>query len=342
MNHQITGDEIRVKNFYRLKENSLDMVLIGASTTFTNYSAPLAWHEFGVTSYSLGTNSAPMGIAKSMLIEVKKTQKPKVIVIDINGILYDDENESKEGSLRFWIDNMKWSKNKIDTINYLIPSKEQINYYIPLLKYHSNWVKLPSCLYFTYRNFKDGMVPENLSVNGMTGNAYIEPRTNIKDINTHQEIGQMYQKSGQHLINLLEYCKENKIENVVFTNMCRYYSKDMIQQRKVINAAKKVIIEYGFTCYDYDEYINEIGIDPLKDFYNENHLNIYGQEKFTKYFINDLMKKYELKNDHDEDVIETWNNEYKSYKKLYGWADKEIKNGKNTRYYFRNIPEIIE
>ena len=87
----------RVKNFYKLEKNSLDMVMIGASTAFTDYSAPLAFQEFGYTSYSLGTNAAPMGIAKSMLIEVLKTQNPKVILIDINGILYNDDFETREG-----------------------------------------------------------------------------------------------------------------------------------------------------------------------------------------------------------------------------------------------------
>lgn len=50
-----SSDAVRVKNFYKLENNSLDMVMIGASTTFTNYSAPLAFKEFGYTSYSLGT-----------------------------------------------------------------------------------------------------------------------------------------------------------------------------------------------------------------------------------------------------------------------------------------------
>ena len=129
-----SSDAVRVKNFYKLENNSLDMVMIGASTTFTNYSAPLAFKEFGYTSYSLGTNGAPMGLAKSMLIEVLKTQNPKVIIIDINGILYDDKFESKEGSLRAWIDNMPYSQNKIKTIQELVPEDDRLSYYVPFLK----------------------------------------------------------------------------------------------------------------------------------------------------------------------------------------------------------------
>ena len=88
-----------------------------------------------------------MGIAKSMLIEVLKTQNPKVILIDINGILYNDDFETREGPLRSWIDNMPYSENKVQTIQELVPEDERLSYYIPFLSAFCAFVWIYSLIF---------------------------------------------------------------------------------------------------------------------------------------------------------------------------------------------------
>lgn len=337
-----SSDAVRVKNFYKLENNSLDMVMIGASTTFTNYSAPLAFKEFGYTSYSLGTNGAPMGLAKSMLIEVLKTQNPKVIIIDINGILYDDKFESKEGSLRAWIDNMPYSQNKIKTIQELVPEDDRLSYYVPFLKYHSNWAK-----------FKDNVnasIDElthhddiHLSSMGIQGTAQITPQKSLIPIKTHTQERPMYRLSGQHLKELLDYCQNHGLKNILFTNMPRYYSKKMIPERERNNAAKALIHQYGYEYIDMDDYVDEIGLNPQTDFYNQNHLNIYGQKKLTMYLGKRLNEKYHLSDtQHDEKIIQRYQQEVTAYEKIYKWVDEQIRLGKKRRYNYKEVKEIIE
>lgn len=331
-----TPDEIRVKNFYEFKKNSLDLVVIGASTAYTNYSAPLAWKEYGITSYSLGTNMAPMGLAKSMLKEVRKYQNPKLIVIDINGILYNDVYETKEGSMRLWIDNMRMSQNKIDTINELVPNNEKINYYISFLKYHSDWRKISKRLDYTKRELETKINPKNLTVMGMEGRAFKYPQKNLIDMKNYKGTAPLYKKSGARLRDLLSYLKDNNINNVVFTNMPRFYKKNMIYQKRVLNTAKKTIQEYGFKVYDFDEHVKEIGLNPEEDFYNPNHLNVYGQRKLTKYMIQLLSQNTNFTSKHDTDSIKFWNQEYKSYEKLYKRLDKCMRfdNKRKQKYQY--------
>lgn len=336
------SDAVRVKNFYKLEENSLDMVFIGASTAFTDYSAPLAFKEFGFTSYSLATNAAPMGIAKSMLIEALKTQNPKIILIDINGILYDNEAESKEGALRLWVDNMPFSKNKIDTIQELVPEDERMAYYFPFLKYHSNWKDLPKCV----KNSVDELLHwdnTHLSAMGMQGTIKVEPQSDTINIKEYTKRSPMHQLSGQRLEELLKYCKKNEIKNILFTNMPRYYSKKMLPERERNNTAKDLIREYGYECLDLDDYVKEIGLDPKTDFYNQNHLNIYGQKKLTKYLGNLLNNKYHLSDtNHDENVIQRYHKEVEGYEKIYKWVDNQIKQKKTGRYNYDVVKKILE
>lgn len=336
------SDAIRVKNFYRLEKNSLDMLFIGASTAFTDYSAPLAWKEFGYTSYSFATNMAPMGIAKSMLIEARKSQNPKVFVIDINGILYDDTLEDREGAKRLWIDNMPLSKNKIDTIKELVSKDERLAYYIPLLKYHSNWTDFFECLDVSIEECTNTDYV-NLSSLGIQGSTKVEPQRNYVNIKEYTQTLPMHHLSGQHLKELLEYCKSENLQNVIFTNMPRYYSTEMLPERGRNNAAKELIKEYGYECLDMDDYVDEIGLDPEIDFYNQNHLNVYGQKKLTIFLGNLLNERFQLSNNrHDKNICERFNQEYDSYTKIYNWVDTQIKNGKQLSYNFDVIKDVLE
>lgn len=178
-------DGIRVKNFYLQKQNSLDVVLIGASTSYTDFAAPVAWKEYGYTSFSLGTPSAPMGLAKSMLQEVRENQKPKVIAIDINGILYNDKEESRDSFLRVWLDNMPYNINRLNAINELVPESDRMSYYIPLIKYHTNIARLDQCINETKREIKAKLDPRYLSVTSMAARAEIEPQKDIIDIDDY-------------------------------------------------------------------------------------------------------------------------------------------------------------
>ncbi|MEG0365384.1 MAG: hypothetical protein RR585_01015 [Coprobacillus sp.] len=336
------SDVIRVKNFYKLEENSQDMIIIGASTAYTNYSAPLAWKEFGYTSYSLATDMAPMGLAKSMLIEARKTQNPKVFVIDINGVLYNDEQESREGSLRLWLDSIPRSENKTNTINELVPEEDRLAYHIPFIKYHSNWPRFYECVLESIDEINN-TDKVNLSTLGIRGNTRREPRHDYVNIKEYNELEPMHKLSGQHLEELLQYCQKENLKNVIFTNMPRHYSKKMLDERGRNNSAKELIKKYGYECIDMDEYVDEIGIDPKVDYYNPNHLNIYGQKKLTKYLGNLLNEKYNLsEGKRDQSLIDRYNHEFASYEKVYNWVDERSKKGEYMGYGYDTVKGIIE
>ena len=112
LNRQASSNELRVRNFYREQANSLDVVLVGSSLFYNGYSAPLAWKEGGYTSYVLATSGVPMGVLKSMVKEVRRTQDPKAILIDLNSVIYDEKMETREGMIRYWIDNIPDSKKR--------------------------------------------------------------------------------------------------------------------------------------------------------------------------------------------------------------------------------------
>ena len=73
-----------IRSFYLEPKNSLDVMILGASETFTDYCAPLAWQHAGFTSYPLAVSAAQGTMYPSMLREAAKKNK-NVGIIDWHG-----------------------------------------------------------------------------------------------------------------------------------------------------------------------------------------------------------------------------------------------------------------
>ena len=135
-------DKRHVHGFFLEPEDSLDVVLIGASQLYTGYSAPLAWQQYGYTSYPLTVSNIPARLYGSLLTEAVNRQHPKLIVVDIDGFINDENPETLEANLRKWIDNIPWSRNRLETIRTCVPRELQTSFYFNIAKYHTNWYQV--------------------------------------------------------------------------------------------------------------------------------------------------------------------------------------------------------
>ena len=108
-----------IRSFYLEPKNSLDVMILGASETFTDYCAPLAWQHAGFTSYPLAVSAAQGTLYASMLRESAKRQNPSVYVVEVNGFLYteDERKELGKAATREWLDTLPLSRNKVQAIN---------------------------------------------------------------------------------------------------------------------------------------------------------------------------------------------------------------------------------
>ena len=114
----IDHNKLRMDGFYLEDENSLDVVFTGASELYTGWSPGLAYEKFGFTSYPYSTASITAGAALTQIKEIERTQKPKLIMIEINPFIYpDDRNEKNEGSIRNFIDPVPLNQNKINDLD---------------------------------------------------------------------------------------------------------------------------------------------------------------------------------------------------------------------------------
>ncbi|MEG0361624.1 MAG: hypothetical protein RR602_08315 [Longicatena sp.] len=337
LNRTLAPEDVRIRNFFMEDKNSLDVVVIGSSAVYTSYSAPLAWHEFGVTSYALASAGAPMGIAKSMIIESENRQKPKAIVVDLNGIMYNDFFENKEGSLRLWIDNMPYSKNKMDTIREVVPKKDQDTYKFPILKYHDNWKEIEQALPMALQEIETRIRKDNLAISGYAGVSSFAKRENIIENIDFSQTTKLHKDSGKHLQELLAYLQKKDTKNVVFMIPPRYYDEKMLDDRKILNTASQMVQKAGFQVYDLDQELHTMKLDPHYDYYNQDHVNIHGQRKVTKYLMERLQKDFQIQGNHSDHVKKKWDKEYQTYEKVYEFIDQKIKSDYHKYWTYKDL-----
>ena len=300
-------DSVRIKGFYLEPKDSLNMVTIGASETYTAIAPGLLWKEFGFTSYNYSVAGSPISIVKSQVKEILANQDPKVIVIEINGTLQDDEYQINEKRLRKYIDNIPWSVNKINTIKEIVPEDQQTEYFIPFLKYHSNWQSLDLCIANFYLQSRMMLEGSSRLKGFQTISGAEETKSKVIDVKGDTSVLPLSEKAEYHLRDLLQYLKDEGIDNVLFMRTPHRITKKSYPFYQRANEAEKIIKEYGFPYVNFETQKDEIGLSMMDDFYNNHHLNLYGQKKFTNYSGNYMVEHYDLKDSvHLEKVIKEW------------------------------------
>lgn len=321
--HTSISAESHIRNYYREPENSIDVLMIGASEMYADYSAPLAYDRQKYTSYQICFEGAPGSLYKSMLTEGLKTQSPRLVVVEVNGFFYNDDFMTKESNLRLWLDSIPMSQNWYDTINEFVPESERINYYFNLLKYHSNWKKtgtLLKRLKCKYRIEKEGIsLMKSFSTFTMMG------KGNYKKIPPKK-----LSKSGEkYLDNLLEYCKGRGLEQVLFIRAPHYSDIDKNTEKKIIGKVNK----YGYKYVNFDYNIKDIGLNFKTDFYNGEHTNVFGMEKFTEYFSKYIVDNFDVKTDHNAAVKTQWEKCADYTKDAFVILKERTLENEKTKYY---------
>ncbi|MBO4815849.1 MAG: hypothetical protein J5507_02735 [Clostridia bacterium] len=309
-----------IAGLYGEKENSIDVVYIGGSACFVYYEPLKAWEDYGIVVYDYGANTIMPEIYKNMIIEVLKTQKPKLIILDSRAFQYrEDENIShnhpSEVAYRNTLTGMKFSLNKINFIKNNIKKyieDDKLSYYFDLIKYHKtisynkqNLEMMQGKYKMPYRGFH--FVKKHLSLKKQ--NFKTDERENLPE-----ETNKIFDE-------LLEYIKQT---NTDYLFVVSPYIEE-IEHKKIFNTIEEKVNEYGYKFLDANEYTDAMSLDYNTDFYNNGHINIFGADKYTDFLSKYIIENYEIPNRKEDKEYEYMN------ENLEEWH-KEVENTKNAIY----------
>lgn len=279
--------------FYQLEKESLDVIHIGSSHVYHSIN-PIAMYETsGIASYNLAAGSQSIWYSYYYIKEALKTQKPKVIVLDVYTLQVEDDSQFVDSAQL----NLLAGKMSVDKLEALEISDvdDKINLFLGFPKNHIRYRELD------VEEYNDKIC---LSLMGYAYSGEIKVWNNKEELNNVlgiKEQRQITDKSELYLRKIIELCQDKNIDIVLVNSP---WPGIRVDSAKKYNYIAEIAKEYEIDFLNGCLLIDEIGIDYEKDIMDEaGHLNYYGSLKWTNYLTEYLVDNFDLPDHRDEDIV---------------------------------------
>ena len=296
-----------IKEYYD-EEMNHEVIFVGDCEVYANISPMELYKNYGITSYVRGTSQQLIWQSYEIIKETLNYEKPKVIVLNVNSMRYS--KPVSEEYNRLTLDNMKWSKNKVDAIKSSMIDKESfITYVFPILRYHNRITSL------TKEDFKYLFKEKDISHNGFIINKNVKPYTSLPTMKKLANY-KFDDIDYEYLDKIVSLAKENDIKLVLMKAPSLYPYWYQEYEDQIIEYAKNNDLDY----YNFKLFVDDIGIDYETDTYDGGlHLNLDGATKLSKYFGQILIDNYELTDYRsDKNVNDIYSQKIMLYNKSIG------------------------
>lgn len=267
------------KNIYSLKENSIDMFIIGSSHSNNGFIPKVFDDILGLNSYNMGKTGARIEQVEFLLKEYLKKQSPKIVLIE--GFSFTPIAKEHFKVLANWaFDAFDFSLNKIQAIISTTKSN-RINHIFPLFEYHERWKILEKNDLQINRKYND------INKGWGTSNKKLEKlddwfNKNFSKENVIREINESEKKA---LNNIIKICKERNIKLYIVTLPYKYQLE--MNAHEMVKVNNYLIQNYGSNIKILDlnrEYIKNN--TNSFEFIDEGHLNQEGAYKYSRIVAN--------------------------------------------------------
>ncbi|MGN0701573.1 MAG: hypothetical protein ACI4KL_00105 [Lentihominibacter sp.] len=306
------------KAFYAEEENTVDVAYFGTSASNRYFINPKAFHDEGISSFTLATMGMPLFYVPNLIDEVNKTQDPELYIIELRWV--DKERDQiTDAHIRRVTDNMKMSENRIDAIDksfdYMDGSTgmlgdityNKIEYVLPIIKYHGRLAQ---------ENMTPGDFKLTSSKNQTKG--YVLSPSTTKQVNQFMsrlsdEREPLSEMAETALNEVLDYCDSLPEDKEVLFVLSPYSVKK--PQMPKFNTAMDMVKKRGYTVINFNtpEMYEELDIDWDHDFYNSKHVNYIGAEKYTGWLSEYIKENYDLEDHRGDSRYESWEIAYETY-----------------------------
>lgn len=285
--------------FYEEDDNTHNVVSIASSAMYRYWVPTLAYSEYGFTSFTIGSTRLPFGTVPYIIEEIMKTQTPDVIVVEVRSLLnqriYEVEgHEDGQADMQSWLldiiaSGMNYSSTRFNMIHDSYVDTEgdcELYWHIPILKHHSLEYSLPlderiDRIFASKDPYKSTYLHSGVEIlNGQSAEKELLGEYCLTDADK-AAIDKAVEKAAEYDFELLFIATPYHLDK---------------NDASMLKSFQDYAEEKNYPYVDFNDYVDEIGLDNETDFYNDIHTNIVGAEKFTRYFSQYLVDNYELDN----------------------------------------------
>ncbi len=286
-----------------------DVILIGDCEVYEGFVPATLFEEYGITSFVRGSSQQTVWQSYHILEETLERETPKAVVFNVLALHYGETPQ--ESISRMSLEDMEWSKHKIDAIRASMTEEESLlSYFLPILRYHSRWSELDG------DDFKHAFDKHaDITHQGYLMQTHIDPVDTSDERQPEDMLESLPERAIEYLDKMTALCKEKGVELILVkapTNSIRYYWYPEWDAQMVGYAEQNGLAYYSMIGKD-----EEIGLDWSKDTYDKGlHLNVYGAEKVTSYFGKILAENHGLTDHRNDSELSTlWQERIDAYYK---------------------------
>lgn len=306
----------RFSGFYAEKDNTLDIVMIGSSPVFPFYSAPKIWGDTGIAAYPLSSNVQRPVAMKYLVEEAEKTQSPSLYIFEMRMFTMDDEGLAENMAYtRGVTDNLKYSWNRVKTIQAMVPETEdRLSFYVDLFKYHTNWR-----MFAFSSEWENWRYHKASDLKGFYMKDEVGPATRPAAGGASGNL-KMPDSQEAYLKDLLQYLQEEDLQALFIVSP---YGETP-EEQKMFNYMAGIVKEAGYGFLNMNDHYDEIGIVFEEDFADYgSHTNAVGAEKCTEFLEEYLLEHYQFSDKRGDARYASWDEAYEL------WQQK-LKEAKST------------
>ena len=300
-----------IAGLYGEDKNSLDMVYIGGSAAFIYWEPLMAFEDTGMTSYVYSSNTIQIEFYKTMIKEILDNQNPEVIVIDARAFQYRDiDQPPAEVPYRNFLTGLPFSMRRAIFIENNVSkylNEDTLSYHFDIIKYHTFLADILSTgeiydLRYEIKNRLDMML--NKYKNSLKGFGYVEAVNEIVKTDYYTDAVTLPSNETDLLLDeLLDYL-DSIDTNIIFI-VSPY--EELESHKEIFNYVANKVTDRGHVFIDANDYRDEMGLNYKTDFYNVDHVNIFGADKYTNFLENYIVNNYDIVDHRDDVDYKEWN-----------------------------------
>lgn len=325
-NYKDMGGGGGFQRFYQADKNSIDVLFFGSSHAHCTIDHGLLWDQYGMAGYTLSAGSQEIDSTYYFVRETLKTQNPKVIVVEVLGVIGEEINNNETAVYRNSL-GMKWSGNFAEFMKYLKNNMEmddtrakEVFTKIPII--HSRYAELTQADFYDNISFMRGY-------RGSFEVVRFERPTAVDNA----EIMELNSGRQKMLQNIIDTAKEHDVPIVLVASP--FILEDNHQM--CFNAVEELAKENQIPFINYNKLYDEINIDFQRDFRDESHVNNYGAKKVTTHLAEFLKQNYDIPDRRGQKGYELWDENALYLRNK--WYRHELENAENINSYLQKLTE---
>lgn len=271
--------------FYEQPKDSIDVVFLGSSRAGADINPAVLWEQYGIAAYNLWGSEQPMWNSYYYLKECLEYQTPKLIVLE--ALMATEEQEYKDDSrIAKNTFGMKPSANKWEAVRTSAPPEKWADFLLEFPVWHTRYNEIGKGDFKVYGGYMQGC---NFKAFYDGIGLYTQVMDVLPDVSGIDGKRELTDKTQEYLIKIMETAGEEDIPIMLIVSP---YAGITREDKEIYNKVEEIAEAYGTVLIDFNEKMDEIGLEGTHDFAESSHLNLWGAEKYTSYLGKVLKDRY--------------------------------------------------